>query len=137
MPHSLCSVWIHSIFTTKIREFLISDKIEDEVYAHITEQMELAGCSPEIINGMPDHIHMLFQLSAKISIADLLKQIKGNTPHWINENNLIDGKFEWQTGYAAYSVSESELQTVYYYIKNQKLHHSTGKLEMKYEYINP
>jgi REP element-mobilizing transposase RayT len=81
---------------------------------------------------MPDHIHCLFLLSPDKSIADIIKQIKGSTSHWINETDIIADKFSWQTGYAAYSVSESQLEKVHNYIKNQKAHHQ--KLTFGHEY---
>ena len=62
---------------------------------------------------------MTFLLNAQKSIADVIKQIKGSASHWVNEQNLIPEKFAWQTGYGAYSVSESQLEKVFQYIKNQ------------------
>jgi len=57
-------------------------------------------------------------LNSQKSISELIKQIKGSSSHWINQNNLISEKFAWQTGYASYSVSESVVEKVYQYIKN-------------------
>jgi putative transposase len=54
---------------------------------------------------MPDHIHALFLLNPQKSISEVIKQIKGSSSHFVNHQNLIDEKFAWQTGYAAYSVS--------------------------------
>jgi REP element-mobilizing transposase RayT len=82
---------------------------------------------------MPDHIHALFLLSPQKSIADVIKQIKGSSSHYINANNLIDHKFAWQTGYAAYSVSESAVDKVFQYIKNQKEHHQQNTFQQEYE----
>ena len=81
------------------------------------------GCLVRIINGMQDHVHLLFLLNPQKALTDVLKQVKGNTSHWINEQDLIKEKFAWQNGYAAYSVSESQLGKVYNYILNQKQHH--------------
>ena len=62
-------------------------------------------------------------LNPSKSITDVIKQIKGSSSHSINGGNFILEKFAWQTGYAAYSVSESQVEKVYNYIKNQKAHH--------------
>jgi len=72
---------------------------------------------------MPDHIHVLFLQNPQKTISDIVKQIKGSSSHFINGEELILEKFAWQTGYAAFSVSESQLDAVYNYIKNQKQHH--------------
>jgi len=99
-------------------------KIEFQVYQYMREQFIESGCPVRIISGMPDHVHCLFLLNPQKSIAEIIKQIKGSTSHFINEQNLIEGKFSWQTGYAAYSVSESAVEKVFEYIKNQKSHHA-------------
>ena len=82
---------------------------------------------------MPDHIHCLFLLNSKKSIADIIKQIKGSSSHFINQENLISEKFAWQTGYAAFSVSESAVRKVHEYIKGQKLHHQKHSFQSEYE----
>lgn len=56
-------------------------------------------------------------------MTEIIKQVKGSTSHWINESDLIKDKFSWQTGYAAYSVSESVTEKLYQYIVTQKQHH--------------
>jgi REP element-mobilizing transposase RayT len=118
MPHSYNKIWIHAIWSTKGRIPLISSSIEQKVYPFISEQLREKGCPARLINGMPDHIHCLFLLNSQKSISELIKQIKGSSSHWINQNNLISEKFAWQTGFASYSVSESVVEKVYQYIKN-------------------
>ena len=81
---------------------------------------------------MPDHVHCLYLLNPNRSIAEILKQVKGGSAFTINELGLMPEKFGWQTGYASYSVSESALQRVYNYIKNQKQHHTKKTFEDEY-----
>lgn len=133
MPHSFNKIWIHAIWATKKRMPLISSAIEKRVHGFISEQLREQGCAVRIINGMPDHVHCLFLLSPQRSIAEVVKQIKGSSSHYINQNNLIADKFAWQTGYAAYSVSESVVDKVHQYIKNQKLHHQKKSLQEENE----
>lgn len=82
---------------------------------------------------MPDHVHCLFLLSPQKSISEVIKQIKGSSSHFINQNNFIAEKFAWQTGYAAFSVSESIVEKVFEYIKNQKSHHQKRTCQQEYE----
>ena len=91
------------------------------------------GCRVKIINGMPDHVHSLFLVNLKKAISDILKQVKGCSSHEINRRNIIKQKFSWQTGFAAYSVSESELEKVFQYIKNQKIHHQKISFQKEFE----
>jgi hypothetical protein len=133
MSHSLHKVWLHTIFTTKNREPLINQNVEQRIYAFIRNELNEMGCSVRAINGMSEHLHILFLLNPQKSYAVVIKQIKGSSSHWINEQNIIQEKFAWQTGYAAYSVSESVSNKVYQYILNQKKHHNTKKFLKEYD----
>lgn len=137
MSHSINKIWIHAIWATKDRISLINDSIERNVYQFISEQFIELGCQVRIINGMPDHIHCLFLLSSQKSIAEVMNQIKGSSSHYINQNDMIADKFSWQTGYAAYSISESGVEKVFQYIKNQKSHHQRKTFQQEYdEFLN-
>lgn len=130
MFHSLLKIWIHGIFSTKDRIALITSEYEKELYNHLKQKLENdLDCIVRIINGMSDHIHILFLLSPKFSIGDIFKNIKGESSHWINQSAFTKYKFAWQTGYGAFSVSESMVKEVEKYIANQKEHHK----KMTYE----
>ena len=133
MSHSFNKIWIHAIWATKERLPLLHQNSEQKVYPFIAEQLRELGCPVKIINGMPDHIHCLFLLNPQKSVADVIKQIKGSSSHYINEHNIISDKFSWQTGYAAYSVSESVVEKVFQYIKTQKEHHQKKTYQQEYE----
>jgi putative transposase len=133
VPHSFNKIWIHAIWATKERMPIICGAIEKTVYEFISAQLREQGCPVRIINGMPDHVHCLFLLSPQKSIAEVIKQIKGSSSHYINQNNLISEKFAWQTGYAAYSVSESSVEKVFHYIYNQKKHHQKKTFQQEFD----
>ena len=123
MSQSFTKLWIHAIWATKNRQELIDFSIEKKLYDFIWQELTELGCPFRIINGMPDHVHVLFLQNPQKTITDIVKQIKGSSSHFINREELILKKFAWQTGYAAFSVSESQLDAAYNYIKNQKQHH--------------
>jgi REP element-mobilizing transposase RayT len=133
MPHSYNKIWIHAIWATKERQEIILPKIERKIHDFMRTQFIEMGCPVRIINGMPDHVHCLFLLNSQKSIADVIKQIKGSTSHFVNQENLINEKFAWQTGYAAFSVSESAMDKVFHYIKNQKEHHLKKPFPNEYD----
>ena len=133
MPHSFIKIWIHAIWATKERYPIINPVIESLLHYEMRKQFIDMGCPVKIINGMPDHVHCLFLLNGQKSIADVIKQVKGSTSHWVNEQNLISEKFAWQTGYGAFSVSESQLSKVFQYIRNQKIHHAKTSFSKEYE----
>jgi REP element-mobilizing transposase RayT len=136
MSHSFSNIWVHSIWSTKDRIPSIQGKSEKLIYGFIKEEFFSEGCLVKSINGTPDHIHCLFLLNPLKSISQVVKQIKGSSSHFINSQNLISHKFSWQTGYAAYSVSESNLFAVERYIINQKIHHNEVTFEEEMDKIN-
>jgi REP element-mobilizing transposase RayT len=134
MSHSLAKIWLHVVFGTKDGEPLIHQKIEKKIHTHIHEHLENDfDCSVRAINGMPEHIHMLFQLNVNYAVKDILKNIKGESSHWTNQMGLLKGTFAWQTGYGAFSVSESIVPRVEHYIRNQKEHHRKKTFTDEYD----
>ena len=141
MPHSFNKLWIHAIWSTKNRLSFLDESIESQVHGYIQQQLKDYGCPVRIINGMPDHVHCLFLLSPQKSIAEVVKQVKGSTSHWVNQQEELaqfcvkqaGRAFAWQTGYAAYSVSESVVDKVYQYILRQKEHHARRSFQEEYE----
>ncbi len=123
MSQSFTKLWIHVIWATKNRKDLIDFSIEKTLYDYIWQELTELGCPVRIINGMPDHVHVLFLQNPQKTITDIVKQIKGSSSHFMNRGEFILEKFAWQTGFGAFSVSESQLNAVYNYIKNQKQHH--------------
>ena len=112
---------------------LIDLSFENNLHQYITEQLIEQTCPVRIINGTSDHIHSLFLLNPQKSIVDVIKQIKGSSSHFVNQNNFINEKFVWQTGYAAYSISESGVGKVFQYIQNQKQHHKKITFQQEYD----
>jgi len=133
MSHSFNRIWIHAIWSTKERQPIILPSIENNVFDYMRIQFNELNCPARTINGMPDHVHCLFLLDPRIAVANIIKQVKGSSSHWINEQNLIREKFAWQTGYAAYSVSESSVEKVFVYIENQKQHHQKKTFLQEYD----
>ena len=84
------------------------------------------------MGGVADHVHLLAKLSPTIAISDMLRLIKTNTSKMVNENNKPKHPFEWQTGYGAFSVSESRHEAVRKYILNQEEHHRKRTLEEEF-----
>ena len=123
MPHSLTKLWIHLILGTKNRDNLINQEIFSKLKNYIKQNLQEQECVVRIINGTKNHLHILLLQSPKKSLSEIIKNIKGSSSHWINQQNLVNYKFSWQIGYGAFSVSESNVESVVKYIQNQKEHH--------------
>lgn len=103
---------------------MIQPAFEKMLFDHIKNHLEIDFHSPvRIMNGVSNHIHILFLLNQNYALKDVLKNIKGESSHWLNQENLLIEKFSWQTGYGAFSVDESSINAVERYIENQKEHH--------------
>lgn len=133
MPHSFVNIWIHAVWATKYREPMICDDFEDKLYTFIYFQLKSMGCAVRIVNGMPDHVHCLFSLSRQLSIAAVLKQVKGASSRFVNANKFTPQNFKWQNGYSVFSVSPKDTDRVYKYIKFQKWHHRNIDYENELE----
>ncbi len=76
-----------------------------------------------IMNGMADHVHLLIGIKPDKCIEDLVRDIKSNSSKFMNEQGFVKGRFEWQKGFGAFSVSQSQVQKLIGFIQNQKVHH--------------
>ena len=117
-------IWVHLVFSTKNREtFLTTGELRKKVFQHIKQNAEKKEIWLDTINGYSNHAHCLISLAREQSISQIAQYIKGESSFWINQKKLIHGKFIWQDDYWAMSVSESHLQLVREYIRNQEEHH--------------
>ena len=122
MPQSLARLLVHLVFSTKNRiPFLQSPELRSEVHAYLTGTLQGQDCEPIQVGGVADHVHLLFSRARTISLADLVKHLKTSSTKMIREKG--HGDFSWQTGYGAFSVSESNKSAVIAYIVDQEIHH--------------
>lgn len=134
MANIYTQIYIQIVFAVKGRQNLVSISWKDELYKYITGIVTNEGQKLIAINGMPDHIHILIGIKPDKSLSDLVRAIKANSSRFINEKRWINGKFEWQTGFGAFSYSHSQLTNVINYIQKQEEHHK--KKTFKEEYID-
>lgn len=123
MGSTLTNLIAHIIFSTKDRLPVLGESIQDRLYEYIGGIIRGEKGVLLAIGGMPDHVHVLAKIKADQSMAEAVKKIKGNSSRWINDNRLVTGRFGWQDGYGAFSVSQSQLELVQQYILSQKEHH--------------
>jgi REP element-mobilizing transposase RayT len=111
---------------------LINNDWKVELYKYITGIIQNHGHKVLQINGIPNHIHILFGMRPTQSLSDLMKQVKQDSSKWINSKGFVNRKFSWQAGYGAFSYSKSEVPNVIKYIKNQEHHHKTITFQDEY-----
>ncbi len=126
-------VWIHLVWSTKNREPYLKDSIRQKVFQHIRENSIKKEIYLDFVNGYKDHIHCLISLGVDQTISKTVQLIKGESSFWINKEGLIEERFEWQDEYFAVSVSESGVDRVRDYIKNQEEHHRHKTFQQEYD----
>lgn len=132
MADTYSQLYIQIVFAVKGRQNLISKNWKNEIYKYITGIITNQKQKLIAINGMPDHIHILVGIKPNVSISDLVRDIKSSSSKFINEQKWINGKFEWQSGFGAFSYGHSQLTNVIKYIENQEEHHKTKTFKEEY-----
>jgi REP element-mobilizing transposase RayT len=123
MPQSLSAVYVHLVFSTKHRRpFLKDEGLRTELHAFLGGTSKTLECPPLIVGRVEDHVHLLARFGRSITQAEWVKELKRVSNIWLKEEAGLAG-FEWQSGYADFSVSQSNLEQVKRYIANQKNHH--------------
>lgn len=132
MANTFTQLYVHVIFAVKGRQNLISGRWKDELYKYITGIARNENQKLIAINGMPDHIHILLGMKPNKALSDIVRDIKSNSSRFINEKSWINGKFEWQNGFGAFTYSHSQLPTIIQYIENQEKHHKDKSFKEEY-----
>jgi putative transposase len=113
----------HLIFSTKDRAPLITEGFQERLYSYIGGLVRDEGGALLAAGGMPDHVHLLACFKADTSVSDMVRRIKANSSKWVHQG-IAARHFAWQTGYGAFSVSESQKESVKRYIQDQPQHHA-------------
>jgi putative transposase len=124
MPQSLSAVYIHLVFSTKDRRPFLRDKsTRDALHSFLGAVSKELDCPPILVGGVEDHVHIIARLGRTITQAEWVKELKRVSNRWLKERSREFADFEWQGGYAAFSVSQSNLEPVKSYIAGQEEHH--------------
>ncbi len=132
MANTYTQIHIQAVFAVQNRASLISPTWKDELYRYITGIIQNHGHKLLQINGMPDHVHILFGMRPTQSLSELMQQVKQDSSRWINQKGFVRGRFSWQEGYGAFSYSKGDVPRVVDYIKNQEEHHRHQSFQQEY-----
>ncbi|MDX1700260.1 MAG: IS200/IS605 family transposase [Melioribacteraceae bacterium] len=123
MGQSLVQVYVHITFSTRNRLNLIDKNIENTLSKYLGGVCSGLGCTPVQIGGYRNHVHILCMLSKKITIEQLLEELKKRSSKWIKNQERQYSNFYWQYGYGIFSVNYFDIDKVIRYIQNQEEHH--------------
>ncbi len=124
MSQSLVKNLVHLVYSTKHRKPWIPDEVRDGLYAYQAGIFKRWESPALVIGGAEDHVHALFSLSKNHALMKIVEEVKKGSSKWMKADGPRNRDFHWQNGYAAFSVSRSNVVEVQRYIENQEEHHS-------------
>ena len=130
--NKLC-IYVHCVWGTWDRQPLITPAVERRLHRCIAAEAIKLGCFVLALNGVADHVHLLVMLPSTVTIAELLKQVKGVSSNFANDHLFPNRRFKWEGGYGAFSVSRWDVEKIMGYVRKQKTHHSQNDLWPDYE----
>jgi len=133
-PGAFTQMYVQLIFAVQFRENLLNKLIRVRIFEYISGILRSLGHKSIIVNGVSDHIHILYGLNPPRSVSDTVHDIKRGSSLFINQNKLVNGRFSWQDGYGGFTYSRSQIANVYQYIQDQEIHHL--KRSFREEYID-
>ena len=134
MANTYTQLNVHCVFSVLGRENVLSDSFRSDLFKYISGILKNTKQFPLAVNGYKDHVHIFFELQPTTTVSQILNTIKANSSKWINENKFLPGKFNWQSGYGAFTYSRSQRNDVIKYIMEQEKHHA--KRTFKEEYMD-
>ena len=123
MAQSLAKVYIHAVFGTKYRDDSLRRDELLAIHAYMAGVLKGLDCTPVVVGGTTNHVHLLFVIGKKVATADVVEHLKAATTRWMKRQYDCYHSFGWQDGYGAFSVSFSHVWTVKRYIETQEEHH--------------
>jgi putative transposase len=129
MPQSLARLYVHLVFSTKHRLPYIADDVRARLHGYMGKVLDNLACPALQINSVCDHVHVLFDLSRTVSTSQVAEEVKKSSSKWMKDRTGGSCDFCWQSGYGAFSTSESQVQKVRTYIARQREHHAAATFQ--------
>ncbi len=133
MHQYLGRVLVHLVFSTKQREPFIEWDSLEETFSYLGGTLNAIDCPVVKVGGMPDHVHILFELALTLSLSKAVEEVKRESSKWGKEH--IHPGFDWQIGYGAFTVSPEDEPQVTAYIANQEEYHRTRTYQDEFREI--
>lgn len=133
MTHSYRVHYFHVIWSTKNRTPSIEREMQEGLYSYMCGIVKNHKGKPIQIGGMPDHVHLLIQLSTLKTYHDLIRALKSCSSLWVHQQYPNLKNFAWQEGFGSFSVSYSLVEKVREYIRNQEKHHANESFDDEYQ----
>jgi REP element-mobilizing transposase RayT len=131
MAHTCCSLLFHCVFSTKERRKIIPEELQERLWAYMGGIAREHGMKALAVGGMEDHVHILLSLPSSKTVANAMREIKAGSSGWMHETCNIQA-FEWQEGYGAFSIGQTQIESTIAYIARQKEHHKKRDFQAEF-----
>jgi putative transposase len=131
MAHTYCSLLFHCVFSTKERRKIIPEELQERLWAYMGGIAREHDMKALAVGGMEDHVHILLSLPSSKTVANAMREIKAGSSHWVHETCDIQA-FEWQEGYGAFSIGQTQIDSTIAYIARQKEHHQKRDFQAEF-----
>ena len=128
MRENYAKLYVHLVWATWDRMPLITPTLRTPVYQALHEQADRARCELMAVGGIEDHVHVLLKIPTTVSIAEVVKSLKGGSTHVVTHAVRPGEFFKWQGSYGAFTVSRTHVPMVRTYVLNQERHHRENRL---------
>jgi putative transposase len=132
MANTYTSLHYHIVFSTKNRHPWIAPKIEERIWKYLGGIARENDMTADRVGGVEDHVHVVVRIPPKLALRKAVQLLKGGSSKWIHDTFPALGKFAWQDGYSAFTVSQSNLRAVIHYVANQREHHRRRTFQDEY-----
>lgn len=132
MPQSLSNLLVHVVFSTKSREPYLTGPAGAEIHTYLAGVLNNVNCPSIQVGGVSDHVHLFFRQARTMPISEAVETVKTSSSKWIKTKGSQYAAFHWQSGYGAFSVSQSDADAIVTYIRNQPEHHRKVTFQEEY-----
>jgi REP element-mobilizing transposase RayT len=123
MGHTYTTIRLHVVFSTLGRRPLITPDAQPRLWDYIGGLGKNHDIPIHEVGGIENHVHLLLSVPPAVPVSKIVQNLKAYSSKWMNEGLMRRGRFAWQEGYAAFSVSPSNFESVAQYIRGQLEHH--------------
>jgi REP element-mobilizing transposase RayT len=131
-PGTFTQMYVHLVIAVYKRENILIKSIRPRIFEYMSGIITSLKHKSIIVNGVTDHVHILYGMNPALSVSDTVHDIKRSTSIFINENRLVPGRFSWQEGYGGFTYSRSQIEDIFDYIKNQEAHYARKTFREEY-----
>jgi putative transposase len=133
MASTYTQIYIQAIFAVRYKSTLLQPQWDRQLRENITTNLQGFRHKMIAINNLPDHLHLFFSMHPNQSLSNLMQHLKADSSKWLNQQKIMECKFQWQDGYAAFSHTHSQVDAIIEYINNQQEYHKKVGFLQEYE----